>query len=269
MNAIRLIPLFGCIIFLGGCQGTWEAFAELQVGEPIPPDSIFAKAKKSDESGKLWHEFSMLFPICANSSSIYVDQDENGIIKTKSYSALSTTDLVLFQMTGVRFVIERPVPKLDEKGLFDKLPMEDMPAIFPDELKAGWVTSTSLCLHPFGLFMINGVFGQDPVVFYPNLIKEIRQEHFCLEYKYSGISCVVKTMGKGRIRIEWNLFSITPPCYIYVLMISEQEQNDMPTKYPGELKINGKSVETAKLNINDCTTSTSTGFCPLGKTRDE
>jgi len=269
MNAIRLIPLFGCIIFLGGCQGTWEAFAELQVGEPIPPDSIFAKAKKSDESGKLWHEFSMLFPICANSSSIYVDQDENGIIKTKSYSALSTTDLVLFQISGVRFVIERPVPKLDEKGLFDKLPMEDMPSIFPDELKAGWVTSTSLCLHPFGLFMINGVFGQDPVVFYPNLIKEIRQEHFCLEYKYSGISCVVKTMGKGRIRIEWNLFSITPPCYIYVLMISEQEQNDMPTKYPGELKINGKSVETAKLNINDCTTSTSTGLCPLGKTRDE
>ncbi len=44
-----------------------------------------------------------------------------------------------------------------------------------------------------------------------------------------------------------------------MLMISEQEQNDTPTKYPGELKINGKSVETAKLNINDCITRRSRG----------
>jgi hypothetical protein len=97
-------------------------------------------------------------------------------------------------------------------------------------------------------------------VFYPNLIEEIRQEHFCLEYEYSGNSCVVKNIGKGRIRIEWNLFSITPPFYLHYGWIAfQQEQDNMPTKYPGKLKINGKSVETAKLKIYDGTTTKSSG----------
>ena len=87
----RVLLLAVFFLFLHvGCQGTWEAYEEIEVGKPFPRDGLLAQQSKEDRICTQWvsletYHLPQIWGMSV--TSLYLDEKE--IVLGKKYSAFA------------------------------------------------------------------------------------------------------------------------------------------------------------------------------------
>ncbi len=243
----KIYCIVGLALLVGGCQGPWEAFEEIQIGKLVPVDSIFGQkqkaglVKKCDDTEEYWLESSRLIPFCANKSLVMVDCDKEGVVKAKAYSAVSTTDLVITHITAIRWVSEMTVPRRGKDGRLD---LGNIPFMLPYVPEENCLIGLSLLIVPYYLQVICVSSPGELVDRYPGFADELGKNGFYLEHRSpNSWNTTIKNIGNGRIRIEKSTFRIGPPLWSLWMILSGSVEGEGTLMGPGELRVNGKIVE--------------------------
>ena len=100
-----LVPL------LAGCQGTWEAFKEIDVGKPVPKGGLLDRLARKGRFEWAWQDEGVMgFPPIAVMSSVRTLHDSQGNVVAKEYEATALGHWVLVQTAALRSVIVTRVP---------------------------------------------------------------------------------------------------------------------------------------------------------------
>ena len=96
---------------LAGCQGTWEAFEEIEVGKPVPKAGLFDKSARKGRFEWAWRDPGAIeFPPIAVTSSVRTVHDSQGNVVAKEYDAIALGYWLLVQTGARRSVIVTRVP---------------------------------------------------------------------------------------------------------------------------------------------------------------
>lgn len=244
----KVLPFLLLLLLIStGCPGPWEAYQEIELGKPIPDDSIIVKKGVLDgHNAGIW-EFNMLpFPAFAGYSWATSYEVEGKTIK-KEYLAMAYGDWIFFQTGRIRIVTECLLPSSvqdpvkdwqysdgvskdtwsefhnaaeylfhspsNESIDFDSALNYEPTEIFP---------LTFMILHPINVKIT--YMGHAEMVFFlnntgGNMLAGLSHEGFELHYTDSYGSYVrIRNLGKGKLRMEMSWPCICEPPLLFLCL---------------------------------------------------
>ena len=240
---------------MGGCDRGWQEFQRVELGKPMPTDTMLGPQKAKDpnavpttapstDSPKLlvWSDLGAWpMPMSVGWHAVGVRLDDEGRATAKSYRAEIWSNYLLVVTPAMRRVVELQVP---QRVLLEPTDGEVEGYLVGTEncrTLRGYIFNAS---HEVGSYPVfeqpgsrilaflsggNFVTGMMAAGAYDSLetsIKRLplkgitRQGYDCTFCPVPGGSIRLQNLGQGRIRVELNLLRIYDPlalvCYMYM-----------------------------------------------------
>ena len=243
-----LIASMALAASMGGCDRGWQEFQRIELGQPMPADSLLQPEKVEDpnavrstdgpgQEGFVWGDYGAWpVPMSVGWHAVAARTDDDGRVTAKSYNAGLWSNYLLVTVPAMRRVVELQVP----------------PSVLlepTDEEEDGYRVGTENCrtlrgyiinaMHEVDLYTdfydqpgfqcLSALAGANFVTYmmvagaYSDLERSI--EHLPLKgitrqgydrtfFPVCGGRIRMQNLGQGRIRVEMNLLHVYSPLII-------------------------------------------------------
>ncbi len=95
------------LLLCGGCSSKWQAFEEIELGQPLPPDCRMVKQGREVEDGRIWDDvFVWQFPFIVADEAVVVALDADDRAVGKAYRGMALGNWAVAQSAKMRWVAE-------------------------------------------------------------------------------------------------------------------------------------------------------------------
>ena len=112
MNHHRILVILACVAATcAGCDRAWEAYQQIELGQPIPADSLLMVEGERIDDVQAWGEVDVVpFPAIVGVLGVGAKLDEQGRVVAKLYGADALGHWTICQTAARRWTMEVEVP---------------------------------------------------------------------------------------------------------------------------------------------------------------
>lgn len=245
-----LIASLALAASMAGCDRGWQEFQRVELGKPVPADSLFRPQKPEDPNAVpttapsadgpkrvvlVWSDWGTWpVPMSVGWHAVGVKLDDEGRAIAKSYLACALSNYLLVKAVAMRHVMEQQVPPTvllepeDEPEDAGIVGTEDRRTLrryileretygpsngdHPDLLEYGrWLGMSQETAYMLGMSAGSGFFYLNQSIEHLPLKGITRQGYDRTFRPVCGGSIRLQNLGQGRIRVEMNLLRIYDP----------------------------------------------------------
>jgi len=117
-TALRAACLLTIALLAAGCDRSWDAYNEIQLGKPVPAQSILAEKGAEVEGGWGWDRHIIRrLPVLFGSRKVSVKTDKNGLAIAKTHLVAASINGLFFNVASCHMEQEILIPKAMQSDL--------------------------------------------------------------------------------------------------------------------------------------------------------